>query len=85
MSKQANGWNLYDLHGNVWEWCWDYYGPYEGEVVLDPVGPETGSERVIRGGSWYYFARDCRSASRGEYWPNSKDDILGFRVVRYSD
>jgi formylglycine-generating enzyme required for sulfatase activity len=81
--KAANAWNLYDMHGNVWEWCWDWYVADLGDdAVADPSGPASGSQRVIRGGSWYYFARDCRSASRAPYWPNSKDDIVGFRVVR---
>jgi formylglycine-generating enzyme required for sulfatase activity len=82
-SKQANDWSLYDLHGNVWEWCWDWYRSDLGTgVAVDPQGSGGGSQRVIRGGSWYYFARDCRSASRSMYWPNSRDDIVGFRVAR---
>jgi formylglycine-generating enzyme required for sulfatase activity len=80
--KIANAYGLHDMHGNVWEWCWDWYAPYVPGTVLDPVGPDSGFRRVIRGGSWYYFARDCRSASRGFYWPNSADDIVGLRPVR---
>ncbi len=84
--KQANASGAYDTHGNVWEWCWDYYGPYDEEaIVIDPVGTETSGQRVVRGGSWYYHARDCRSACRGPRWPNSPDDVVGFRVVRNSD
>ncbi|MCA9729676.1 MAG: SUMF1/EgtB/PvdO family nonheme iron enzyme, partial [Candidatus Eisenbacteria bacterium] len=83
MSKQANSGDLYDMHGNVWEWCWDWYVADLGTAaVVDPGGPPGGAQRAIRGGSWYYFARDCRSASRAPYWPGSKDDIVGFRVAR---
>jgi len=80
-TKQANAWGLYDMHGNVWEWCWDWYEETPAEVSFDG-GPPSGMQRVIRGGSWYYYARDCRSASRGVYWPNSRDDVVGFRVAR---
>ncbi len=80
--KQPNDAGLYDMHGNVWEWCWDWYDSLTPDVALDPSGPETGIQRVRRGGSWYHYARVCRSASRDAYFPNSKDDVLGFRVVR---
>lgn len=80
--KQPNAAGLYDMHGNVWEWCWDWYGDLTADVALDPTGPESGIQRVRRGGSWYHYARVCRSASRDAYFPNSKDDVLGFRVVR---
>jgi formylglycine-generating enzyme required for sulfatase activity len=84
-AKEANSFGLYDMHGNVAEWCWDYYGPYPTGTVFDPTGPETGELRVIRGGHWDAHARDCRSAARGYHYPNSGDDYLGFRVVRTSD
>jgi len=78
--KAPNPGGYYDMHGNVWEWCWDWYSTTG--VIGDPDGPARGMQRVIRGGSWYYLARECRSASREPYWPNSKDDIVGFRVAR---
>jgi formylglycine-generating enzyme required for sulfatase activity len=81
-SKVANVGGLYDMHGNVWEWCWDWYGELGSQVVVDPEGPPTGAQRVRRGGSWYNWAQYCRSASRDAFYPTSKDDVLGFRVVR---
>jgi len=81
-TKQPNAAGLYDMHGNVAEWCWDWYGDLGAGVAIDPAGPPTGILRVIRGGSWYYYSRDCRSASRDTYYPNSKDDVVGFRIVR---
>jgi formylglycine-generating enzyme required for sulfatase activity len=83
--KGANSAGLYDMAGNVWEWCWDWYGPLGTDIVLDPAGPASGVERVRRGGSWYHYSRYCRSASRDAYYPNSKDDVLGFRVVKNLD
>ncbi|MBF0229865.1 MAG: SUMF1/EgtB/PvdO family nonheme iron enzyme [Desulfamplus sp.] len=74
--KQSNAWNLYDMHGNVWEWCQDWYGDY---VFGFP--PETGSVRVVRGGSWNFNAYYCRSAYRGKYGPSDRYGYLGFRVV----
>jgi len=79
--KSPNGWGLYDIHGNVWEWCWDWYGSYGG-TVTDPTGPGSGSDRVLRGGSWGCYARYCRSAFRYGSTPGARTDDLGFRLAR---
>ena len=62
--KEPNAWGLYDMHGNVWEWCQDWLGDYPSGVVTDPTGPTSGSDRVLRGGGWGGSARYCRSADR---------------------
>lgn len=80
--KLPNPWGLYDMHGNAWEWVQDYYGPYKGESQIDPQGPETGSNRVFRGGSFYYLARFIRSAYRGYNSPTHRLFNLGARIVR---
>ncbi len=80
-SYPPNAWGLYDMHGNVWEWCLDWYGPYPGGEVTDPKGPATGFKRVVRGGNWFLMGRYCRSADRMYDFPGSKDASLGFRVV----
>ena len=82
--KVPNAFGLYDMHGNVWEWCWDVYGEYPTGSVTDPIGPAgfPGDKHVCRGGSWFYFARECRSASRLDYYPASRDATVGFRIAR---
>ena len=80
--KAPNGWGLYDMLGNVWEWVGDWYGAYPGGGVTDPAGPGSGSRRVFRGGGWAYGARSCRSAIRLRLSPGSRFDYLGFRLLR---
>ena len=83
MSKEANPWGLYDLLGNVDEWCWDpWRDAYSGLAEIDPEGPRKGSERVIRGGSWIDHARDVRAADRSGFAPGVRLPVLGFRLSR---
>jgi len=80
--KPVNAWGLHDMHGNVFEWCWDLYGEYSTANQTDPDGASSGSYRVVRGGSWGISARFARSASRYYSNPDFRDLNLGFRLVR---
>jgi formylglycine-generating enzyme required for sulfatase activity len=79
--KTPNACGVYDMHGNVWEWCADWYAEYKPGAVVDPQGPAQGADRVLRGGSWLDYPGRCRSASRLGFDPVFRDDFIGFRVV----
>jgi formylglycine-generating enzyme required for sulfatase activity len=81
-SFQPNAWGLYDMHGNVYEWCQDWYSDYPSNSVADPKGPTLGVKRVLRGGSWFIIARNLRSAFRGKNLPDFRGNYNGFRVAR---
>ena len=81
--KLPNRWGLYDMHGNVWEWCQDWYAGYGSEKALtDPTGPAQGERRVLRGGSFLTASQSARSAYRFFHYPVARAYTFGFRVAR---
>ncbi len=78
--KQSNAWGLYDMHGNVWEWCRDWYERYPGGSVINLTGPTSGSERAVRGGSWLYEA-DCFWCDIAHFASNFRSHCIGFRLA----
>jgi len=80
-SYPANAYGLHDMHGNVWEWCSDWYGPYPATAQTNPTGAITGSYRVVRGGGWGSPTQSCRSAYRPYYYPDNYFESIGIRVV----
>jgi formylglycine-generating enzyme required for sulfatase activity len=84
--KLDNAWGLYDMSGNVHEWCWDRFGPYAVGPLTDPTGPETGDDRAVRGGGWDNNAQTCRSAVRRPHDPAGVGghSQMGFRPARWA-
>ena len=79
--RAPNGYGLYDMSGNVWEWCWDWYGTIPDSLGADYAGPASGSDRVYRGGSWCSVAGNCTVGRRGDSSPDLRGNVLGFRLA----
>jgi formylglycine-generating enzyme required for sulfatase activity len=81
-TKLPNAWGLYDMSGNLFEWCNDWYGPYADSVYVDPDGPLNGSSKITRGGNWLTQSGFCRASYRGRTAPDFRCSAIGFRVAR---
>jgi formylglycine-generating enzyme required for sulfatase activity len=79
--KRPNAWGLHDIHGNVWEWCFDWFEPYPASPLTDPIGPATSKYKVFKGGGWNQEAQYARSSSRFMMSPSNGIHFVGFRVV----
>ena len=81
-TKEANPWGLFDFSGNVYEWCWDFWGTYEREAQIHPEGAFSGTYRIARGGSWMSDVDPCTSTARSGFLAHVSSKELGFRIAR---